>query len=62
MLSILVSKASQTQSTQNNEFAKYLQYLKKEMKDGNNSWYQSFPQVCTTIFHGRDQACLKYSN
>ena len=40
MLSILVSKSSLTQSTQNNEFAKYLQYLKKEMKDGNNSWYR----------------------
>ena len=64
ILSILVSMASLTQSTQNNTFAKSLQYLKKEVKDKVDfcrDKLQSIQKVGTVISDGCSQACLKYS-
>ena len=56
--------ASPAQSTQNNKFAKSLQYLKKEVRDKVDlcrDKLQSIHKVCTIIFDGCGQACLKYS-
>ena len=64
ILSISVSMASPAQSTQNNKFAKSLQYLKKEVRDKVDlcrDELQSIHKVCTVISDGCSQACLKYS-
>ena len=64
ILSILVSMASLAQSTSNNEFAKSLQYLNKEVRDKVDfctDKLQSIQKVGTVISDGCSQACLKYS-
>ena len=64
ILSILVSMASHTQSTQNNKFAKSLLYLKKELRhkvDFCTDKHQSIQKVGTIIPDGCSQACLKYA-
>ena len=56
--------ASPAQSTQNNKFAKSLQYLKKEVRDKVDlcrDKLQSIHKVYTVISDGCSQACLKYS-
>ena len=56
--------ASLAQSTQNNKFAKSLQYLKKEVQDKVDFCrykLQSIQQIGTTKSDGCSQACLKYS-
>ena len=61
---MLVSMASLAQSTQNNKFAKSLQYLKKEVRDKVDfcrDKIQSIQEVGTVISDGCSQACLKYS-
>ena len=64
ILSILVSMATLAQSTQNNKFAKSLQYLEKEVRDKVvfcRDKLQSIQKVGTVISDGCSQACLKYS-
>ena len=64
ILSILLNMASLAQSTQNNKFAKSLQYLKKEVRDKVDfcrDKLQSIQKVGTVISDGCSQACLKYS-
>ena len=56
--------ASLAQSTQNNNFAKSLQYLKKEVQDKVDfcrDKLQSIQQIGTIKSDGCSQACLKYS-
>ena len=56
--------ASLAQSTQNNKFAKSLQYLKKEVQDKVDFYrdnLQSIQKVDTVKSAGCSQACLKYS-
>ena len=62
MLSRLVSMASFGQSTRNNNFAKSLQYLQKEVKDNVDfcrDKFQSIQKVGTLISDGCSQACLR---
>ena len=64
MLSILVSMASNTQSTGSNKFGTPLQYFKKDIRDEGDfctDKHQSFQQVVTIIFDGCGKTCLKYS-
>ena len=61
ILSILVSVASLAQSTQNNKLAKFLQYLKKEVRDKVDfckDKLQSIQKVGTDISDG---CSLQYS-
>ena len=63
ILSILVSITSLAQSTRSNKFSKFLQYLKKEVRDKVDSCrdkLQSIQKVDTAISDGCSQACLKY--
>ena len=56
--------ASLAQSTQNNNFAKSLQYLKKEVQDKVDFCrdnLQTIQKVGTAKSDGCSQACLKYS-
>ena len=55
--------ASLAQSTRSNMFPKFLQYLKKEVRDKVDSCrdkLQSIQKVDTAISDGCSQACLKY--
>ena len=55
--------ASLAQSTQNNKFAKSLQYLQKEVQDKVDFCrdnLQSIQKVGTVKSAGCSQACLKY--
>ena len=64
ILSILVSMATLAQSTQNNKFAKSLQYLETEVRDKvdfRRDKLQSIHKVGTVISDRCSQACLKYS-
>ena len=64
MLSILVRIASLGQITQNNKFAKFSQYLKKEVIDDVDfctDKHLIFQQVFTIICDKHGQACLKNS-
>ena len=59
-----MSVATLAQATQNNKFAKSLQYLKKEVRDKVDfcrDKLQSIQKVGTVISDGCSQACLKYS-
>ena len=56
--------ASLAQSTQNNKFAKSLQYLQKEVRDKVEicrDKLQSIQKVGTVISDGCNQACRNYS-
>ena len=64
ILSILVSMASLAQSTRNNKFAKFLQYLEKEVRDKVDfcrDKLQSIQEVGTVMSDWCSQACRKYS-
>ena len=64
MLSIMASMASHAQNTQNNKFAKSLQYLKKEVRDEVYFYIdkcQSIQNVGTFILDGCSQVHVKYS-
>ena len=56
--------ASLAQSAQNNKFAKFLQYLEKEVRDKVDfcrDKLQTIQKVGTVISGRCSQACLKYS-
>ena len=55
--------ASPAQSTRSNMFPKFLQYLKKEVRDKVDSCrdkLQSIQKAATVISDGCSQACLEY--
>ena len=56
--------ATHAQITQNNKFAIYLQYLKKEVRDNvdflHAEKHESFLQIDTMIFDGHGQALPKF--
>ena len=63
LLSILVNMATLAQSTRSNKFSKFLQYLKKEVRDKVGfcrDKLQSIQKGGTVISDGCSQACLKY--
>ena len=63
-MSILVVLARHAQSTQNNSFSVFFQYLKKEVLGEVDFYIQinikSFLQVNTFVFCGCGQTCQKY--
>ena len=64
ILSILVNMISLAQSTRNNKFAKFLQYLEKKVTYKVDFWrdkLQSIQKAGTVISDGCSQACLRYS-
>ena len=60
ILSLLTGMIKHSQSTQSNKFAIFLQYRKKEVRNGVHFWHANKHQVGIIVFDGSEQTFIKY--